>query len=142
MSERVVPVPGDWSWEPNAPEAVLMCSDLGGASLALRCHPDDPDTRTVVLVWPQAQAAVMAPPNDEGIHAHPLYSVGLRELTWLGVVEHSRWVPPGAVARSRLRHFIAPLKECVVEVLAPSVLMSRSELSPVQAVADVSRNPA
>lgn len=136
MRERVVPALVDWCWDPNAPGAVLICVDAGGASLALRSHPDDDDIRTVVLHWPDAVAAVMAPPNDEGLHSHPLYTVGLSDLTWLGLVEHSTWLPRGVATTDGLRHYIAPLKECVVEVLASNVVMTRNEASPVQAVAE------
>jgi hypothetical protein len=122
-------MPGvDITWEPNAPDAVLISDDFGRGALALTAHPKDPDRRTVVLRFDLVMYSAMTPPNDEALNHHPLYDCGLKELLWLGVVRESRlaarlkpmWHP---VAERRLQpmHFIAPLKECVVEVVAAKV---------------------
>ena len=64
--------------------------------------------------------------NDEGRWAHPLYSSGLDQLLWLGVVDDSSWKVGGRIEHGRrLQHFVVPLKECVVEVLAEDVEVLR-----------------
>ena len=50
MAERVEPMPGvDVTWEPNAPNAVLVSDDFGRGALAVRAHPNDSDQRVVLL---------------------------------------------------------------------------------------------
>lgn len=129
MRERVVPVPGTWQWEPNVPTAVLISNDSADVVLALRCHPNDEDRRTVVLRWHGAIATpTWAAPNDEALHTHRLYGVGLRDLLWLGEVEGSTWLADAVYDRARFRHFIAPLKERVVKVLAERITTTRSDM--------------
>ena len=136
MVERVAPVPGHWNWEPNAPCAVLISDDSGAAALALRCHPDDGDRRTVVVTWKGAVAASMGGPNDEALFTHRLYNAGLRDLLWLGEVHGSTWLADAIYDRPGYRHFIASLKETVVEVLAKSVTGTRSESPPAAAAVE------
>ena len=126
MVEHVVPMPGvDITWEPNAPDATLIADDYGRGALALRAHPDDLDQRTVVLRFDMVVYSAMTPPNDEALNHHPLYDRGLRGLLWLGVVRDSGLVArlrpswsPVAELRLQPMHFIAPLKGCVMEVVA------------------------
>lgn len=129
MAEHVEPMPGvDITWEPNAPEATLISDDFGRGALALRAHPTDSDQRTVLLRFDLVIYSVMTPPNDEALNHHPLCDRGLKGLLWLGVVRDSSLVDRlrpswSQVADRHLRpmHFIAPLKECVVEVVAANV---------------------
>lgn len=141
VPQRVDLVALDVRWEPNAPDAVLARSDRGGATLALRAHPDDDDQRTVILSWTGCVAAVDGPYNDEARHRHPLYGIGLMGVLWIGEVHRSVWletissaIHPNA-ARG-LRHFVLPLKERTIEVAARAVEVSRSDLSPSDAAVD------
>lgn len=122
-------MPGvDITWEPNAPDATLISDDVGRGALALRAHPSDSDQRTVVLRFDLVIYSAMTPPNDEALNQHPLYKRGLKGLLWLGVVRDSSlvarlrpsWSPVGD-RHLQPMHFIAPLKECVVEVVAANV---------------------
>lgn len=120
------------TWDPNAPEAVLVSDDSGRGALALRAHPNDQDQRTVVLRFDLVMYALMTPPNDEARVHHPLYEQGLDELLWLGVVRESTLVDrlrpswsPAADLRIQPMHFIATCKECVVEVVAADVEVFR-----------------
>lgn len=122
-------MPGvDVAWEPNAPDAVLISDDYGRGTLALWAHPTDADQRTVVLRFDLVVYSVMTPHNDEALQHHPLYDQGLKGLLWLGVVRDSSLVArlrplwsPVAELHLQPMHFIAPLKECLVEVVAADV---------------------
>ncbi len=76
----------------------------------------------------------MHPPNDAAISGHRLYGRGLDQVLWAGEVLDSEWTadlerrnrvhPSHQPERfSELRHFVLPLKEDTVEVVARSVLM-------------------
>jgi hypothetical protein len=69
----------------------------------------------------------MSDPNDEALHRHPLYGHGLRDLMWLGEVQDSDWLAAVTEmsASPPARHFILPLKECVIEALADGVTVER-----------------
>ena len=121
--ERVVPLELGVTWEPNAPRATLQSSDLGNACLTLKAHPDDHDQRDVVITFDRCRAAAQLPFNDVALHLHPLYARGLREVLWAGEVLDSTWLPS---RRASSRHFAFPLKECVVELLAVGLDVSRS----------------
>jgi hypothetical protein len=136
MAERVVPWDAGCEWDPNAPNAVLAVSDRGQAVLAVSAHLADPDQDCVVFVWSHARAAIMGPPNDEAVEGHRLYSRGLSDLLWAGTVEQSEWIadlerrnrvhPGHDPARfAMLTHFILPLKEGTVEVVAEGVTVLR-----------------
>jgi hypothetical protein len=142
MPERVIPLELGVEWEPNAPSAVLLVRDDGMAQLALQVHPDDADQRPVRLVWSGCVAAVMQLPNDEAISGHRLYAKGLSTVVWAGEVLESQWIAdlerqnrvhprhdPAAFVAG-LRHFILPLKECTVEVIASSWQILRADDSP------------
>ena len=140
MAERVVTLDLGVEWEPNAPEAVFLSDDSGRAFLALSPHPNDSDLRMVVIVWTGARAALMQPPNDEALSGHPLYDKGLAEVRWSGEVLDSAWIerlerqnrvhPHHDPARfSTLRHFILPLKEDTVEVVAREITVRRIDAS-------------
>jgi len=131
MGERVVESGIRIQWEPNAPSAVMVSNDSGRTALALRAHRDDPDQRNLVLVWRRVEFAALSAPNDEAISGHPLWSSGLSDVRWLGLVERSARVRALAAQNSvhpshdqrrydSLDHYIVPLKECVVEVVASS----------------------
>lgn len=136
MAEHVAPVDLGTSWDPNVPAAQLTATDGGETQLRLRPHPDDNDRRTVLLVWDGCLVARMEPPNDEAISGHRLYEVGLREVHWLGEIHESALISdverrnrtdshhPGK-GDSGLRHWVAALKECTVEVVARSVRVER-----------------
>ena len=132
------------TWEPNAPDAMLLSADLGPTSLALQAHPNDPDDRCVVLVWNGCRYACMAPPNDEAISGHRLWEKGLRGPLWAGVVRDSELVQDlerrnrvhpihSASLFEGLTHYVVPLKECVVEVVAREVAVHRVEGTTVAA---------
>jgi hypothetical protein len=136
MAERVVPWDAGCQWEPNAPNAVLTVSDIGRAVLAVSAHPDDADQDCVVFVWSGTWAAIMGPPNDETRSVHRLYSSGLSSLLWAGKVERSKWIADlerhnrghprhDATRFAKLAHFILPLKEGMVEVVAEQVSILR-----------------
>lgn len=127
MVETVVASTVDVSWEPNVPHAVVVSNDTGRACLVIEPHFDDEDQRKVVLVWTGCQAVRTSPCNDEARHLHPLYQRGLRDLPWLGEVENSQWLASNAslVTEPARRHFVVPLKECLVEVLADDLLVQR-----------------
>ncbi len=142
MAEHVIPLDLAIAWQPNAPEAVLLSSDAGKACLALASFDEDP--RPVVLLWTGCLAAVMQPPNDEAISGHRLYDRGLHGLRWAGEVVESDWIAELEKANrvhsqhdsarfEGLRHFILPLKECVVEAVAAGAVLVRSEGSTSQA---------
>jgi hypothetical protein len=78
----------------------------------------------------------MEPPNDEAISNHRLYDVGLRNVQWLGEVRESDLIadlerrnrahPHHSAERyTELRHWVALLKECTVEVVARSLRVER-----------------
>jgi hypothetical protein len=121
--QRVVPLELGVTWEPNAPLATLRSSDLGNATLTLKAHPDDHDQRDVVITFHECRAAARLPFNDEALHLHPLYARGLREVLWAGEVLDSTWLPARPASS---RHFVFPLKECVVELLAGGLDVFRS----------------
>lgn len=116
------------TWEPNAPEAVLLSDDMGRGAWGQRAHPDDPDRRCVVLRWDGVIYALTGPPNDEGRNQHRLYAAGLGDI-WLGVVRESTlvtalrpfWSRVGPEHQIMPVHYVVPSKECVVEVLAENV---------------------
>ncbi len=136
VDEHVVSVDLPIMWEPNAPEARLTANDEGEARLRLRPHPDDHDRRLVALVWSGCRATRMDMLNDEAIDGHHLYEAGLRDVLWLGEVRESALIaelerlhraPPRRRAGrcAELRHWVAPLKECIVEVIASSFRVER-----------------
>jgi hypothetical protein len=144
MTERVVSALAGIRWEPNSPAAVLIATDTGLTALALSPHPDDIDENCVVLVWSGTQETVMGAPNDEALQGHRLYERGLAGLTWAGVVEHSERIarleqdnrvhPQHDAERfSRLHHYILPLKEGIVEVVAETVTVQRQPGAPLHA---------
>jgi hypothetical protein len=146
MGERVVESGIRIRWEPNAPDAVMVSDDSGRTALALRAHRDDSDQRNVVLVWRRVEFAALSAPNDEAISGHPLWRSGLGDVRWLGLVERSMRVKALAAQNSvhpshnprrydSLDHYIAPLKECVAEVVAGSVEMRRESGSTLEAAA-------
>jgi hypothetical protein len=144
MTERVVPSLTGIRWEPNSPGAVLIVTDDGLAALALNPHPDDTGDDCVVLLWAGTQEAAIGAPNDEALAGHRLYERGLAGLRWAGVVEHSERIarleqvnrvhPRHDAERfSRLRHYILPLKESTVEVIAETVTVQRQPGPPLRA---------
>ena len=136
MTERVAAVDIGTRWNPNVPDARLLVHDDGETRLALRPHIDDPDQRFVMLVWHSSFTSRMEPPNDEARSGHRLYNSGLREVLWLGEVHESALIDD-LERRNRvhdrhnparfadLRHWIIPLKECTVEVVARSLVVER-----------------
>jgi hypothetical protein len=136
VAEHVEDVDLGVKWEPDAPAAQLTAGYDGETRLRLRAHPDDPDQRRVDLVWNGCLVARMEPPNDEAISGHRLYEAGLREVQWIGEVHGSDLIsdlerrnrvhPHHSAERyTELRHWVAPLKECTVEVVARSLHIKR-----------------
>lgn len=137
MSETVATVDLGVRWEPNAPEARLVVTDGGSAVLTLAAHFDDIDQRLVALRWTGTLLATMSAPNDEARQGHRLYDVGLAAVTWAGEVassaliadlERQNSVHPrhDPAAFTGLRHWVLPLKECVVEVVAAEISVERT----------------
>ncbi len=132
------------SWEPNAPEAALVATDGLYAALGLKPHFDDGDRRCVVLLWRSPHFAQLGSPNDEALPGHRLYPKGLACIRWAGIVlsselieqleRQSRVHPRHDPSRfNNLVHYVLPLKECTVEVVACAVSVKRYEGSPAQA---------
>ena len=136
MSEMVRNFDVGTTWEPSSPGAVLLANDSGDARLTMRAHVDDADQRPVVLVWLRSWAVRMEPTNDEALTGHPLYRAGLRDVLWVGEVLQSRLIA-NLEKRNRfhalhdphrfrqLRHWVVPLKEVLVEVVAESIELQR-----------------
>jgi hypothetical protein len=145
MAEAVVPVQPSVAWEPDAPNAVLLSDDFARTVLALNAHPDDADTRSVVIIWEGVRYAAMGSPNDEARSGHRLYEKGLRELIGIGLVEDSELIASLELANRvhpfhepewylGMSHHILALKETTVEVVAASVSVVRVTGSTVHAV--------
>lgn len=136
VAEHVRELDARVRWEPNAPEAVLISADSGRCVLALNAHPDDGDQRCVVFTWSGTHSATMSNPNDEPLAGHRLYAHGLAELRWIGVVDGSVLIDelerindihpihnPAQFASAS--HYVIPLKECVIEVVANVLVAER-----------------
>ncbi len=141
IAEHVVALDFGVTWAPNVPAAILLSADSGKTVLALNPHHDDPDRRSVALVWSGSRYACMADPNDEAISGHRLYASGLSDVLWAGAVHDSDLI--GALEtqnRVHPRHDPAPfvsltrhvvlLKEWVVEVVAQTISIQRFEGTP------------
>ena len=131
VKETVQHIDLDVRWEPNCPDARLVVADDGNATLSLNPHADDADTRRLVLSWSDCVHAQMGAPNDEARHLHHLGLTPLSGL-WLGEVLASELVaalgPMTAQGTAGLRHYVLPLKESMVEVVArtgPSIARRR-----------------
>jgi hypothetical protein len=144
LTERVVPSLAGIRREPDSPGAVLIVTDDRRAALALSPHPDDTGDNCVVLPWAGPQQATTGAPNDEALAAHRLHQRGLAALRRAGVVGHSERIacfehlnrvhPQHDVERfSRLRHYILPLKESTVEVIAETVTVQQPPGPPLHA---------
>lgn len=144
MTEDVESLDLGVTWEPNAPDAILLSADVGSSTLALNARQNDPDGRCVVLKWAGCLYASMASPNDEAISGHRLWTRGLQRLLWAGVVHDSELIarlerqnrvhPMHHAARcDGLKHYLLPLKECVVEVVARDLVVHRFEGTTVEA---------
>jgi hypothetical protein len=136
MPEQVVTLDLGVTWNPNAPEALLLSDGFGRTVLALRPHHDDPDRRCVTLVWEGARSASLADPNDEAISGHRLYASGLSEILWAGTVRDSNLIRALEVQNqvhprhdpsrfTGLTHHVILVKESVVEVVAETVSVQR-----------------
>lgn len=134
--EHVVPWEEDLRWEPNAAEAVLLTDEFGTVVLAMRAHLDDPDDRCVVLRWEGVRWNAWGAPNDEARWGHPLWSKGLGEILWSGVVQDSallselehrnRVHPRHDPSRYRsLTHWVVLTKERTAEVAGASLTVQR-----------------
>ena len=138
VGERVVPVDLEVRWDFGAPLATLWMDDRFQARLRLEPEPDDRDQRSVELIWEGAIAGRMEPPNDEAIEGHRLYAAGLMNVFWIGEVHESELIAD-MERRNRvherhrpddflgLRHWVLPLKECVVEVVASTMSVARAD---------------
>ena|SRR5215469_16142818 len=121
----------------------MISDDSGQTRLAVRPHREDVDRRNVVLVWDGVEFASLSAPNDEAISGHRLWRAGLNDVLWLGLVEGSELI--AGLERQNsvhpyhdprryefLNHYIAPLKECVAEVVARSVAIHRRDGSTLE----------
>ncbi|MEO5920828.1 MAG: hypothetical protein ABIQ01_06765 [Pseudolysinimonas sp.] len=144
MAEEVTPVPSSVSWDPIAPNAVLLADDFARAVLALDPHPDDTDSRAVVYIWEGVRHASMGSPNDEARSGHRLYDKGLADLLGLGLVQDSELI--ASLERDNrvhpfhepewyasMSHHILALKESTVEIVASTVRVVRVSGSTVHA---------
>ena len=121
MTTRVVPILDGVIWEPNAPEEKFAVEGDRFAALVLLPHPDDVDTRSVVIFWSGVESATFGPPNDEGRYYHSLYRFGLADLSWAGEVINDE------SENSTFRHFIVPTKEGLADVHARQIAWARLE---------------
>ncbi len=144
VPERVVGSGLRVTWDPNAPEAVMISDDQGRTVMAVHAHPDDQDQRNVVFEWSRVESASLSAPNDEALSGHPLWNAGLKDVQWLALVQGSERIR--ALRRQNavhpmhdprrydfLDHYIAPLKECVAEVVASQLVIHRVEGTTLQA---------
>lgn len=151
MAEHVDTLELGVTWDPNDPSAVLLSDDTGRAVLALRPHHDDADARCVVVVWRGVRFSSLSDPNDEAVSGHRLYGRGLSEVLWAGSVRDSTLVaaleqqnqvhPHHQASRfGRLQHHVLLTKECVAEVVAEDVAVSRVEGTTLNAAATAARS--
>ena len=145
MAEQVVALDLGVTWNPNAPEGLLLSDGFGRTVLGLNPHHSDPDRRCVALVWEGARSASLADPNDEAISGHRLYATGLSQVLWAGVVRDSHHIraleiqsrvhPRHDPSRfNGLTHYLIRLKECVAEVVAETIAVRRIEGTTLGAV--------
>ena len=139
------------TWEPNAPDAILVSCGLGKTAVALNAHPDDEDERCVVFVWSGTRSACLADPNDEAISGHRLYAHGLERVLWAGQVRESDLIrdlerrnrvhPHHDASRfASLEHHVLLLKEQVAEVVAEAVEVRRLTGSTLDAALSAMRS--
>lgn len=144
MAEYVVNIDLGVTWDPNAPDAALTAFDNGTATLRLSPHSADDDERDVLLVWSGAKVALMEPPNDEAITGHRLFLAGLNAVRCIGEVAESTLISELERANrvhprrdpapyASLRHWIVPLKECTIEIIAQSLQARRVNVHPSSA---------
>lgn len=142
MAERVVPLEMEYTWDPNAPDAAMFTNDMGQTSLALEPYPEDHDSACVVLTWSGTIFAAMASPDHDSISGHPLYKRGLKDVLWMGTVQNSTLIEVllqmnrvrGRRHITTLTHYILPLKEKTVEVVAESLNIERRSGTTTEAV--------
>ena len=136
MVEKVTSVGLGVSWDPNAPDAVMLSDDGGRTSLALRAHFDDEDQRAVVFFWSGSKYRLMGSPNDEARNGHRLFGRGLESVQWVGEVQGSELVsmlerqnsihPQHDPANfAGLVHHVVLTKEATIEVVARSLVIKR-----------------
>jgi hypothetical protein len=86
----------------------------------------------------------MFAPNDESREGHRLWSRGLATILWAGLVEDSELVVELEIGNrvhprhdpavfQKLSHYVLPLKECTVEVVARDSQLLRNEGPPLLA---------
>jgi hypothetical protein len=110
---------GSWS---------LVADDAGNTQLTLLADLDDPDQRSVRLEWSGSVSVRRDGPSTEAREGHPLHGSGLERLMRIGEVVDSPLVDQlGERSHDALRHWIVPLDECLVEVLAATVAVERVE---------------
>jgi hypothetical protein len=135
MSEHVRSLDLGVIWDPNSPEAVLLCLD-SRAALSMGAGVTDQDRRNVVLTWESVRHASIGSPNDETASGHPLWGKGLRDVLWAGAVEDSSLIASlNSIERTHSRHnsarfdgdihYIVLSKEDTIEVVAKSVRVER-----------------
>lgn len=150
MIEHVTNLDLGVTWEPNAPQAILLTDDRGTAALALNAHHSDPSQHAVVVLWEGCLFRSMGSPNDEGISGHRLFSKGLDTVQWAGEVHHSDLIE-ALDQQSRVHpqhdpskflgsaHHIVLTKEVTVEVVAFSLSILRLPGTTVEAADEALR---
>jgi hypothetical protein len=139
VREHVEPVDLGVRWEPNAADPLLV-QRQGKAILVAPPHFDDADQRRVGFVVTGCYGVWLGPPNDEGISAHRLYDLGLRECVWAGEVFDSSWIstwkervqeywhwsaPFDPAPYYSLRHWILLFKESTAECFGTELNVAR-----------------
>jgi hypothetical protein len=119
---RVEEVDVGGQWHPTGSWS-LVTDDVGNTQLTLLAAFDDPDQRSVRLEWTGSVTVRRDGPSAEARNGHPLNGSGLEDVVWIGEVVDS----PLVDEQSPLRHWIVPLDECVVEVVATAVGLVRAE---------------
>lgn len=146
VPEHVVPLDVMARWDPNDPRGVLLATETGRTALALQAHRDDPDQRSVVLVWEGTRSAALAAPGEEALGGHRLFHRGLTDVRWIGVVRQSALIDglaeidrahprPDPAALARLVHHVVLLRDATVEVVADLLRVERVEGPTVAAAA-------
>lgn len=108
------------------PDAVASAYVFSGSSLAV-CY-ETTDEQFAVVVFPVWSAVKDGGPNDEALHGHPLYNLGLRHYSihkihqspWLQQLETQNAVHPSHSRAAFLLgkvHYLFALKEQVIECI-------------------------
>jgi hypothetical protein len=127
MSDRFVEVPHVPTPSPNVSDAVVMMRD-GVTMLAYGAITGGRD-HVAGVRFDDCVQVVAGGPNDEALHQHRWFSLGLRHYT-IQVCSDSPWAREVLASRDkhgiahdahRYQHFVLALKDTTIDVLAASI---------------------